>query len=176
MARRPRETPRDAPGVRKRQTRPNSQHPPMLATMTNHAPPPMLAKTTNLARPTDAAIRSTYRSYRERSADRGLNGAASALLLARCFRWRCRRWRGYNVYRSSLTSRRGARNAKKAERVQSAVNTEYVYSCEFYVFVCMGDAADYSLFTILEFSGTTATLHQNRLFRQSVMMVKLWFG
>jgi hypothetical protein len=48
--------------------------------MNKLATPPMLAKTTNLARP---AIRSTYRSYRERSADRGLNGAASALLLRR---------------------------------------------------------------------------------------------
>ena len=46
------------------------------------------------------------------------------MLLARCFRWRCRRWRGYNVSFFVDVARGGARDAKKA--VQSAVNTEYV--------------------------------------------------
>jgi hypothetical protein len=69
----------------------------MLATMTNLATPPMLAKTTNLARPTDAAIRSTYRSYSERSADRGLNGAASALLFGEMLPKALPALGGYNV-------------------------------------------------------------------------------
>ena len=45
------------------------------------------------------------------------------MLLARCFRWRCRRWRGYNVSFYVDVARGGARDAKKA--VQSAVITEY---------------------------------------------------
>ena len=45
------------------------------------------------------------------------------MLLARCFRWRCRRWRGYNVSFFVDVARGGARDAKKA--VQSAVITEY---------------------------------------------------
>ena len=124
MARRPRETPRDAPGVcengkhdqtrnthRCWQPRPNSQHHRCWLRRRISQDPPM--------------------PRYDRHIDRIVNAqrivglmAPLPMLLARCFRWRCRRWRGYNVSFFVDVARGGARDAKKA--VQSAVNTEYV--------------------------------------------------
>ena len=79
------------------------------------------------------------------------------------------------MYRSSLKSRRDARNAKKAERVQSAVNTENVYSCEFlFAFVCMNAWGIPDLFW--NFREPCNPPSESIIPTIGDMMVKLWFG